>query len=58
MGKFRKHLNKNSSNGGLGHALLDDNQAEDLINWQNLLVDYQNLSVEDALKNIMNKVNI
>jgi hypothetical protein len=59
MGKFRKHLNKqNSSNGGLNHALLDDNQADDVINWQNLLVDYQNLSVQDALKNIIDKVII
>jgi hypothetical protein len=51
MGKFpiQQNLAKNRPND------LENNTNE--INWQQLLIDYQYLSVEDALKNIMNKVS-
>ncbi len=50
MGKFpiQQDLVKNRPND------LENNMDE--INWQQLLIDYQYLSVEDALKNIMEKL--
>jgi hypothetical protein len=50
MGKFpiQQDLVKNRPN---------DLENNNEINWQQLLIDYQYLSVEDALKNIMEKVS-